>query len=442
NAVIHTSYEKALDEAAALEADPTDRADAPFRGLPMLLKDLWPHSAGDPFHQGNKGLKNAGYVHPVDSDLVRRYREAGFVILGRTNTPEFGLSATTEPEAYGPTHNPWSLDHGAGGSSGGAAAAVAAGMVPAANASDGGGSIRIPAAMCGLVGLKPSRGRLPMGPSQDEWGNSVQHVVSHTVRDTAQILDATAHPTLGDGVVAPRHGQPYAVSSQQDPGRLRIGFLTESGRPGVDVDAEVAAATRAAAALLGSLGHDLSESHPEAIDQQIYRERMRPAMAAGAGVAVAHLADLLGREVTADDVEIGTWTMAQAAGQIPAIAALRAQGAAMEFRRHMAQWWEDGFDLLLTPTCAQPAPVLGAMSPTPEEPMRMSTGSIPFAVFTSMFNTTGQPGISLPLARTDSGLPIGMQLVAAYGREDLLLQVANQLEGEVRWAENRAPIHP
>ena len=195
NAVVTRRFERALADAE------NDIPNGPFRGVPFILKDLWTSSANEPMHLGNKALKEANYISQIESDLARRYREAGFIVVGRSNTPEFGLVGTTEPLSYGPCRNPWNTEYGTGGSSGGAAAAVASGMVPSANASDGGGSIRIPAAMCGLVGLKPSRGRVPMGPLQEEWGLSIQHVVSHSIRDSAAILDATALPTLGDGVV-------------------------------------------------------------------------------------------------------------------------------------------------------------------------------------------------------------------------------------------------
>ncbi|MDH3705094.1 MAG: amidase family protein, partial [Acidimicrobiia bacterium] len=288
NAVIHTMYDKALAEAAG------DLPDGPFRGVPFLLKDLWPASAGDPYHLGVKALKEAGYTHPADANITTAYRDAGFVIVGRTNTPELGLVATTEPLAYGPTRNPWNTDHGSGGSSGGAAAAVAGGMLPAANASDGGGSIRIPAAMCGLVGLKPSRGRVSMGPLQDEWGNSVQHVVSHTVRDTAAIMDATAYPFPGDGVVAPTTGQPYLEQVGGDPGSLRIGFCDESVRDGLEVDPEVAQATRDAASLLDRLGHSVERSHPDALADEQMATGFAALWGAGAKASLMRLGDWLG----------------------------------------------------------------------------------------------------------------------------------------------------
>lgn len=436
NAVIHRRFEQALEEAAG------PLPDGPFRGVPWLLKDLWPTSAGDPFHMGNQALKNAQHRHPHDSHLTQRYREAGFIIVGRTNTPELGLVATTEPVAYGPTRNPWDTDRGPGGSSGGAAAAVAAGYVPAANASDGGGSIRIPAAMCGLVGLKPSRGRVPMGPLQDEWGLSVQHAVCHTMRDCAAILDVSARPTLGDGVIAPPTGQPYLDRVGQAPDRLRIGVWNDPPRDGLDIHPDVAAATAATANLLQRLGHDVSESHPAMLDNQDIGMMFTAAWMAGARANLDKIGAMVGRDLTADDVEPSTWAMAQGGAELSAVDLLGAQGAMHEYRRGVATWYEAGWDLLLTPTTCAPAPEIGDLVSTPDDPMRSSLRSIPYAAFTSAFNVTGQPAISLPLGRSAAGLPIGVQLIAAYGREDLLIQIGSQLEAEVNWSTTRAPVHP
>ncbi len=435
NAVITRRFEKALEEAEG------DLHDGPFRGVPFLLKDLWPASAGDPMHLGNKALKAANYVHPTDSDLTRRYRDAGFVIIGRTNTPELGLVATTEPDSYGPSHNPWNTDHGTGGSSGGAAAAVAGGIVPAANASDGGGSIRIPAAMCGLVGLKPSRGRIPMGPMQDEWGLSVQHVVCHTMRDCATILDVTAIPTMGDGVIAPPTGQPYAAQVGRDPGRLRIGLWNEPPPTGVQLDSQVRDTTAAAATVLEQLGHDVSDSHPPMLENTEIAGAFTALWTAGAAASLAAIGTMLGRDVTEDDVEAATWVMAEMGRSTSGVQVLQAQAAMQTFRRGVAKWHEDGWDLLITPTSCDPAPRLGELVGTPDEPLRGFSRSAPYATFTSPFNVTGQPAISLPLGQSAAGLPIGVQIVAAYGREDLLIQVASQLEAELDWASERAPVH-
>ncbi|MET0665138.1 MAG: amidase [Acidimicrobiales bacterium] len=434
NAVIHERFERARDEAAS-----PDLPDGPFRGVPFLLKDLWPTSAGDPFHMGIKAFKEAGYIHPDDANLTKRYREAGFVIVGRTNTPELGLVATTEPLAYGPTRNPWSLDHGPGGSSGGSAAAVASGMVPCANASDGGGSIRIPAAMCGLVGLKPSRGRGSMGPLRDEWGVSVQHVVSHSVRDTAAVLDATWAPFPGDGVVAPTPGRPWLDEiGVTEP--LRIGVL-DHALGGVPTHAECMASARRGAELAAALGHHVEEAYPAEMDRMAEHGPLVTTMwAVGAAASLLSLAPLLGRELTEDDVEPGTWALAEWGISASAVELASAQGKMAVVRRALAAWWED-YDLLITPTTAAPPPLLGQLVATDDEPLRGLIGSTPYATFTAVFNQSGQPAISLPLHRTADGLPVGTQVVAAYGREDLLIRIAAQLEAQVGWADERAPIH-
>ena len=432
NAVVTRRFERALKDAAG------EIPDGPFKGVPFLLKDLRTSSADEPMHLGNKALKEIDYISPTESDLARRYREAGFIVIGRTNTPEFGLVGTTEPESYGPCRNPWNTDYGTGGSSGGAAAAVASGMVPSANASDGGGSIRIPAAMCGLVGLKPSRGRVPMGPFQDEWGLSIQHVVSRTVRDSAAILDASAIPTLGDGVVAPDVGRPYINALGKDFGRLRIGIWAESPRDELEINPECRQSAYDTAKILEGLGHIVEESHPKTLDDQSIGARFSAVWMAGANLTLRSLEHLLGREVTKDDVELATWAMAEYGSKTSGLEVLQAQAAMAETRRGTARWWEDGWDLLLTPTTLQPPPRIGDLTSTPEEPMRNSLRSIPYAAFTSFFNVSGQPAISLPINNTSDGLPIGVQLVAAYGREDLLFGVSAQLEAEVGCA-NRLP---
>jgi len=435
NAVIHERFEAARAEAAS-----PDLPDGPFRGVPFLLKDLWPTSAGDPFHMGIQGFKDAAYVHPEDANLTKRYREAGFVIVGRTNTPELGLVATTEPLAYGPTHNPWSPDHGPGGSSGGSAAAVATGMVPCANASDGGGSIRIPAAMCGLVGLKPSRGRGSMGPLRDEWGVSVQHVVSHTVRDTAAVLDATWRPFSGDGVIAPAPVRPW-VQEIGVTDRLRIGVL-DHALGGVPTHPDCTAAARRGAELCAALGHDVVEAYPAELDRMAdHGPLVTTLWAVGAKASLVSLEPLLGRPLTEGDVEPGTWALAEWGNSFSALDLAVAQGAMATVRRNLAAWWDE-FDLLITPTTAAPPPPLGQLVATEEEPLRGLIGSTPYATFTAVFNQSGQPAISVPLHRTGDDLPVGTQFVAAYGREDLLVRIASQLEQEVAWADTRSPLHP
>ena len=435
NAVVTERFERALEDAAG------DIPDGPFKGVPFILKDLWTSSADEPMHLGNKALKEINYISPVESDLARRYREAGFIVVGRSNTPEFGLVGTTEPESYGPSRNPWNTDYGTGGSSGGAAAAVAAGMVPSANASDGGGSIRIPAAMCGLVGLKPSRGRVPMGPMQEEWGLSIQHVVCHSMRDAAGILDATAISTMGDGVVAPTHGQPYINQVGIEPGQLKIGIWNKSPRDDLGLHPDCQQLTQEAGEILEKMGHTIEEAHPSVLDDPAIAGRFSAIWMAGANLTLKNLSKLLQREVTANDVEIGTWLMAQVGARTSGLEVLQAQADMGAMRRSTLKWWENGWDLLLTPTTLVPPPPIGELVSTEDEPMRNSLRSIPYAAFTSPFNATGQPAISLPTGFSSEGLPIGVQLVAAYGREDLLIQVGSQLEAELQWGRNRAPIH-
>ena len=440
NAVIHRRFEKAIAEAN----DPA-LANGPFKGLPMIMKDLWPATAGDPLHLGNIAMKKAGYVHPEDANITRAYRRAGMVIIGRSNTPEFGAVATTEPVAYGATHNPWNASHSPGGSSGGAAAAVASGMVAAANASDGGGSIRIPAAACGLVGLKPSRGRISMGPLSDEWGVSVQHVVSVSVRDSAAILDATAGAHPGDAVVAPVPSRPFAAEVGAPVEPLRIGLMSRPVTGPIDPECEEAAL--AAARWFEAQGHVVEVAYPKVLDWWSQQTSGLAVWAVNNRGTVARLEGWLGREFGEDDVEPATWGLVQAANGFSALDLHRAQGDQVRLRRESAMFWVptadggSGFDLLLSPTMAILPPPLGELVAAPGNPMKALIGSGPMATFTGTWNATGQPAISLPFTQSASGLPIGIQLVAAYAREDLLLRVAAAMEADIQWATRRPPTH-
>ncbi len=433
NAVIHPRFEKARAEAAA-PALP----DGPFRGVPITLKDLWPRSAGDPFHQGINALKEFGYTADSDSHLVANYRAAGFVIVGRTNTPELGLAATTEPHAHGASRNPWNTDFGTGGSSGGAAASVAAGMTAVANASDGGGSIRIPAAMCGLVGLKPSRGRMPMGPHKDEWTSSIEHVVCHTMRDSAAILDATSIHSMSDGVIAPYPERPFAEYVGDDPGRLRVGVCTDI-RPGITLSPECHDVAVKVGEILEGLGHDVAAGRPDAL-VAVPDGSMGALSMAGTAARLAEVAEIIGRPLVEGDVEPTTWELAQRAEAITGVAVVKAEASQHALRREMLSWWEDGWDLLVTPTTAMPAPRIGELASDPDDPFGSLLKQIPYAVYTSAFNVTGQPALSVPAGVSVDGVPLGVQLVAAYGREDLLIQVGAQLEAELDWASRRSPL--
>ena len=434
NAVIHTRFEKARAEAgSALPAD------APFRGVPMMIKDLAAPSEGDPQHNGMRVLRDFGFIAPADNYLVARYRQAGFVSIGRTNTPELGLVPTTEPVSHGATHNPWDTGCTPGGSSGGSAAAVAAGMVSIAHASDGGGSIRIPASMCGLVGLKVSRGRITMGPDRDETQLGVAHVVARSVRDVAGALDVTQGPAPGDMVVAPPPTRPYLEEVGADPGRLRVGLLAHS--PGLELHADCEIAVRGAAALLESLGHHVEESHPAPLDRAQENGRIFIARwSTGAKLNLVVTGRVVGRELTADDVEPATWAMAEMANGVTGVDLAMALATSAAFTREMAAWWAGGFDLLLTPTLGAPPPRLGELTGTREDPYAAMAKVTALVPYTTHFNVTGQPAISLPLHWNEAGLPIGVQLVAPYGREDVLFRIAAQLEGAQPWAARRPPV--
>jgi amidase len=438
NAVVIQRFEKARAEAAA-----PDLPDGPFRGVPFLLKDLICHSAGDPYHAGMRLLRELGWVEHYDTHLAARFRAAGFVFVGRTNVPELGPAPTTEPLAYGPTRNPWDTSRSPGGSSGGSAAAVAAGLVPVAHANDGGGSIRIPSSECGLVGLKPSRGRTSLGPEVGEgWGGlSVEHVVTRSVRDTAAVLDAVAGYLPGDPYTAPPPARPFRAEVGAPPGRLRVGLLVKAPAGQADVHPECATATRETARLLASLGHRVEESFPAALaDGEVARAAVTVITAATAR-DLAYWSERTGRKIGPADVEPMTWAIAELGRRVSASDYLQAIDYLHAHTRLVAAWWAEGFDLLLTPTLPEPPPRLGEFDPAPDDPLRGFTRGGAFVTFTMPFNITGQPAISLPLHWSADGLPIGVQLGAGYGREDLLLRVAAQLEEARPWSGRRPSVH-
>jgi Asp-tRNA(Asn)/Glu-tRNA(Gln) amidotransferase A subunit family amidase len=424
NAVIVPLYDKARAEAKT--------ATGPFAGVPYVLKDLGMASKGDLHAGGIKGAKEAGYRSDHDSHLVTALREAGFVLVGKTNTPELGLVPTTEPLAWGPSRNPWDTSRSTGGSSGGSAAAVAAGMVAMGHANDGGGSIRIPASQCGLVGLKPSRGRVSAGPSVGEgWGGlAIDLCVTRTVRDTAAVLDIVSGHRAGDAFGAPTPSRPFASEVGADTGRLRIGVLDADPTGGVPVDAEVVTAVRAAADALSLLGHDVADGHPAGLAQSSL-ESFLPCFGAWTAADLDHWGELLGRPITAEDVEPDTWAIAELGRTFSGPDFVKGLAGVRDYARAVESWWEDGWDLLLTPTIPEVPPALGTMN-------GWRAGAI--ITFTMPYNMTGQPAISVPLHWSADGLPVGVQLVAAYGREDILLRVAAQLEASVPWADRRPPI--
>jgi len=435
NAVVTRLFDEALAAAAA-----ADLPQGPFRGVPLLLKDLGCHVAGLPVYGGTRFLKDRDWRAPVDSYLARRFRAAGFVFVGKANTPELGLSPTTEPDSFGPTRNPWDLGRIVGGSSGGSAAAVAAGLTPLAHAGDGGGSIRNPAGACGLVGLKPSRGRTSMGPGQGEgWaGCTTEHVITRSVRDTAAVLDCVSGPMPGDPYHAPPPARPFLDELGVSPGRLRIGHFTNNAH--TPAHPESVAAVRATVALLAELGHEVEESYPDALDERDLGVWTSTAVAASVAREVAGMEASVGESIAEGDLEPATLAMVErgrlgsGAEYVENLDALHAYG------RRLRGWWkeqpaDDGYDILVTPTMAETAPPIGSVKGADVDRI------LRLVPYTMPYNVSGQPAIGLPLHWTSEGLPVGIQLVARYGGEDVLIRLAAQLETARPWRDRRPPLH-
>ena len=435
NAIIHPLYDKARAQAAGTLPD------GPFRGVPIVFKDLNCQVAGDPYNAGMNAAKRAGWHADHTDALAQKFLDAGFVCIGRTNTPELGIVPTTEPLAWGPSRNPWDTGRTTGGSSGGSAAAVASGIVAVGHANDGGGSIRIPASCCGLVGLKPSRGRTSMLPDTSPIDAllNVELCVTRTVRDTAGVLDAVHGAARGDGVGAPVPVRPFTQEVGADPGKLRVGFLAHNLLGTGEIHADCVAAAEGAAKLLESLGHTVLHEYTN-VDDPALVGHFTNIWAAQNAADIASWSQQLGHELTADDVEPLTWTLVEMGRALSAPDYIAAQRALLGLQRGAEAWFASGFDLLLTPTLGEPPVPLGEFH-TPDEPILGFVRAATFVPFTPLTNMTGQPAISLPLHWNAQGLPVGVHLVAAYGREDLLLRVAAQLEAAQPWAERVPPVH-
>ncbi len=432
NAVIHPLFDGAREAAAGVLPD------GPFRGVPFLLKDFLAELAGTPF---SEGLAFAGDYHSiVTQTLTQRYLDAGFVVCGKTNAPELAILPTTEPRRFGPSHNPWNTAHSTGGSSGGSAAAVASGMVPVAHANDGGGSIRIPASCCGLVGLKPTRGRNSLAPQYGDviGGLVCEHVVSRSVRDSASVLDATAGPVAGDPYWAPpRRGPSFAAAAEVPTHRLRIAVLTASPT-GSGVHPDCVAAAHAAATLCESLGHHLEEAVLD-VDGDAFVADFVNAWAAGNAWAIADWEARLGREATEDELEPLSWALVQLGRSVTAPQYLTAVQGLQRVTRRIAAAFAS-FDVLVTPTLAEPPAPLGTFDSPPGEPLTGLFRAASYVPFTPPFNVTGQPAISLPLSWNEAGLPIGVQFVGRLGDEETLLGLAGELERAAPWAARRPPV--
>ena len=447
NAVIHPRFERARTEAkGAKRPTPTGSAsstDGTFSGVPIVVKDLNCQIKGEPYHLGTRFLKNRQYVATHDSYLYERLRRAGFIVIGRTNVPEFGSTITTEPLAYGPARNPWNTEHSTGGSSGGSAATVAAGCVAVGHANDGGGSIRIPASECGLVGLKPSKGRVSLGPALGEsWiGGVVEGCVTRSVRDTARVMDVLSGYEAGDPNTPPLPMRPYASEVGADTGRLRIGLLSGALLPGGMDHPEARESVVAAGRLLESLGHHVEVAHPSALDDAAFGDMFLAIVIAHIANDVAALEKQFGVSLTTDDIEPGNHLMAQFGNATNVVTYLSAVTWVQTWTREVVSWWmprdgKQGFDVLVTPTLAGPPPKIGALSGDD------STDRIrEIMQYTAQFNMTGQPAISLPLHTSTDGLPMGVQFVGAPYREDVLIRLAAQLESAAPWSARRPAVH-
>ena len=378
-------------------------------------------------------------VSPMDSELTRRYKAAGLVICAKTNTPEFGLTPTTESRLLGAAHNPWNLDRSTGGSSGGSAAAVASGMVPFGHANDGGGSIRIPAACCGLFGLKPTRARITAGPLiGDIMGGLVnEHCVSRSVRDSAALLDATAGSMPGDPYVAPPQERPYIEEVGASPGRLRIAYTTDTFNTG-PLHEDCVAAVKDTVALLTDLGHEVEETSPPVPGEQLIQS-FTQLWAAGNAWGIDTLAMFTGKQPREEDFEILTWALYKMGQEITATQYLTAISGMQMLARQIAGFHQT-YDVWLTPTLGKPPVELGYLQSTTEDPMLGFTRAVDYVPFTPIQNVTGQPAMSVPLYWNDEGLPIGLHFVARYGEEATLFRLASQLEEARPWAGKVPPV--
>jgi amidase len=452
NAVIYKMYELARKAADG------DLPDGPFKGVPFLMKDVITAYAGVPLTNGSRFFKD--FVPDHDSELVKRFKATGVIVVGKTNTPEFGLVPITEPELFGPTNNPWDLSRTPGGSSGGSAAAVAARMVPLAHGADGGGSIRHPASCCGVFGLKPTRGRDPIGPDFGEvWrGLACSHVLTRSVRDSAAMLDATAGPDVGALYYAVPPARPFLSEVGIDPGRLRIAF-TSKPLLGGTVDKDCAKGLEVTARLCQDLGHELIEVAPQ-IDGKAFARAFLTIVCVETRATIEESEVLLNRKALFKDFEPSTWALGLLGRQHRAPELSKSLNLVQRTARQIGEFFEK-YSVLLTPTLAMPPVVTGALQPKGIQAVAMKfLGSLnagwlintlsgidvlaehvfEFMPYTPMFNVTGQPAMSVPLYWNDAGLPIGMQFVGRYGDEATLFRLASQLEKAKPWSERIPPI--
>ncbi|MCE9522491.1 MAG: amidase [Alphaproteobacteria bacterium] len=431
NAIVYKAYDMARAAATKLP-------DGPFKGVPFLIKDLGVEVAGLPRTDGTAFNKNEKDTY--DGLLAQRFKASGVNIFGKTNTPEFGITGTTESARLGPCRNPWNTDHITGGSSGGSAGAVAAGIVPLANASDGLGSIRIPAACCGLVGMKVTQYRVPQGPEHDAsigHGYAVHHVVSRTVRDSAAMLDCIDMPEADSPFPSPPKSRPYALEAATAPGRLRIAFTDEtpSGKP---VDPEIAALLRDTAKKLEALGHHVEERGLGINYRKLYAASTA-VLGANFAASMRHRVQEMGREPAPEELEALSWRNWKGGERIPGYETMRGWQTLKSMTRDIFRVFAT-IDVLLTPVLSTPVPKIGFIDPVRVEPREVDARQAQTFGFTPPFNMTGQPSLSLPLAHSKSGLPVGMMFTAKWGDEATLYRLAGQLEQAHPWIGRKPAV--
>jgi len=433
NAVVYELFDRARADAAKK----TPAESGAFPGVPFVLKDLLANIQGVPNTSGSRLLQ--GSVSAFDAELVKRYERAGLIAVAKTNTPEFGLVPTTEPQLYGPTRNPWNTEYSVGGSSGGSAAAVSAGIVPIGHANDGGGSIRIPASCCGLVGMKPTRGRNPLGPMLGDAmaGLVVEHAVTRTVRDSAALLDATAGPDVGDPYWAPPTERPYLDEIGRSPGKLRIGYWTR-GIGDEPLHPECVEATEKAVAACTGLGHGVEEAEPP-INGELLIGTFMDVWAAGLAASVDLAALSTGKTPALDLLEPLTWGLYERGREITASRYQMAVGSLQIASRQIGQFFA-AYDAWVTPTLARPPLPIGTIDLNERDMEKAFAPIIDYVPFTAMFNATGQPAISLPLHQSADGLPVGVHFAGRFGEEGLLYRLAAQLETACPWKDRHPPI--
>ncbi|MBW1811847.1 MAG: amidase, partial [Deltaproteobacteria bacterium] len=447
NAVVYKMYDQARDMAErwSTKLSGDHAGDTLFYGVPFLLKDLVTDYKGVPLSDGSRAVN--GHISKIDSELVKRQKASGLIIVGKTNTPEFGGLPLTDSRLFGPAVNPWDPTLTPGGSSGGSAAAVAAGIVPMAHGNDGGGSIRIPASCCGLFGLKPTRGRNPLGPLFGDLAGGLvsEHALTRTVRDSAALLDITSGPAIGDPYYTPPQERPYLEEVKQDAGRLKIGFLTSV--PGgwsenLQVHPDCVIAVEEAAQLCEDLGHIVEEIVPDRLSYPNFLKNYNDIWSCFIGHIIAYWERELGRKIGQNEVEHHNWEDYQLGLNITGANYLVTLEEVQLFSRKIAGWFHDGgYDLLLNPTMRIPPSKYGTFESTKEQPLKLFEVARSCSAFTRCQNLTGQPAMSVPLYWNEDNIPIGVQFAGRFGDEAALFRLAAQLEQASPWAAKKPPIH-